>query len=277
MKQAEGKDYIPIDAAIVPIGTIRGSFFQGDITTADAFSVSSLGIGADKMPGYPLISLYLTGKELKTVCEVDASVAPIMSDAQLFMSGIKYTFHPRRLIFNKVTECSLVRTDNLTAPIEEDMLEEIEEDRLYRVVVGLYSAQMLSVVGEKSFGLLKLEPKTKDGTPIKEFEAQIIYQTDGNVKTEVKEWSAVVSYLKSFDKVEGIPTIPQYYSVAQGRKVVDDSRNILVLISGPNRIALAIYAIVLVLLTVILLVIRLVYKKIRRYRRLRISNEASKH
>ena len=53
VKQAEGKDYIPVDAAIVPVGTIRGSFYKGEITAADAFNVSSLGIGADGIPGYP--------------------------------------------------------------------------------------------------------------------------------------------------------------------------------------------------------------------------------
>lgn len=267
VKQAEGENYIPVDAAIVPVGTIRGSFFRGNITAADAFSASSLGIGADKMPGYPLICVYLTGKELKTVCEVDASVAPIMSDAQLFMSGIKYTFNPHRLIFNKVTDSALVRAEKLTDPIGEGNLEEIDEDRLYRVVAGLYSAQMLSVVGEKSFGLLKLEPKTKEGTPITDFEAQIIYRNDGNNKSEVKEWSAVVTYLQSFEKVDGVPTIPQYYNSAQGRKVVDRSRNIFTLISGPNRIALTIYGLALVLIAVIIIIIRLIAKKISRRRK----------
>ncbi len=35
---------------------------------------------------------------------VDASVAPLMDDAQLYMSGMNFTFNPNRLIFNKVTE-----------------------------------------------------------------------------------------------------------------------------------------------------------------------------
>jgi hypothetical protein len=33
-------------------------------------------------------------------------------------------------------------------------------EELYHVVVGLYSAQMLSVVGDKSLGLLSIVPKT---------------------------------------------------------------------------------------------------------------------
>ncbi len=77
---------------------------------SDVFNVSSLGIGPDKVSGYPLISVYLTGKELKTAAEVDASIAPIMSVAQLYMSGVNYTFNPKRLIFNKVVDINIKKT-----------------------------------------------------------------------------------------------------------------------------------------------------------------------
>ena len=99
-----------------------------------------MGIGPDKRSGYPLLSVYLTGKELKTACEVDASVAPLMRPAQLYMSGLTYTFNPHRIIFNKVTDAALLKPDGSR--------EEIEDDKLYRVAAGLYSAQMLSIVGE---------------------------------------------------------------------------------------------------------------------------------
>jgi 2',3'-cyclic-nucleotide 2'-phosphodiesterase (5'-nucleotidase family) len=264
VKQAEGEDYIPVDAAIVPVGTIRDSFFKGDITVADAFRVSSLGIGADMMPGYPLISVYLTGKELKAVCEVDASVTPLMNEAQLFISGMQYTFNPNRLIFNKVIDSSLVKLPNLTDEIAEDYLEQIEDDKLYRIVAGLYSAQMLSVVGEKSFGLLKIEPKTKDGYPITDYEAEIIYETNGDRKSEVKEWYALVSYLKSFDKEDGVSKIPEYYKEAQSRKNVEDKQNIIALVSNPNHIAFMVYGIVLFLIVVFTLVVLLLVRRIKK-------------
>jgi len=234
VKQAEGVGYVPVDAAIVPVGTIRNSFYKGEITAADAFSVSSLGIGADGVPGYPLISVYLTGKELKTACEVDASVTPMMKDAQLFISGINYTFNPNRLIFNKVTDAYLERPDGSR--------EEIRDEKLYRVVAGLYSAQMLSIVGDKSFGLLSIMPKTAEGVPITDFEAHIIKDTTDGEYRELKEWLAIAMYLQSFDRKNGVPRIPTYYSNTHGRKVVDDSRSIAALISSPNRIALAVYA-----------------------------------
>ena len=173
-----------------------------------------MGIGPDKISGYPLIDVYLTGKELKTAAEVDASIQPIMDVAQLYMSGLNYTFNPNRLIFDKITDAYLSNPDGTRT--------EIKDDELYRLVVGLYSAQMLSVVGDKSFGLLSIVPKTKEGIPITDYEAQIIYDGDH----ELKEWVALGEYLRSFPKVNNIPQIPEYYKDPQGRKIVDDDNNI---------------------------------------------------
>lgn len=256
VKKAEGDNYIPVTAAIVPAGTIRNTIFKGNITAADAFSISSLGIGADGLPGYPLISVYLTGKELKTACDVDASIAPIMPDAQLFISGINYTFNPHRLIFNKVEKATLLTSDNKT--------EKIEDKKLYRVVCNLYSAQMLSVVGTKSYGLMSLVPKTADGKAITDYEANIIYNTSNGTKEELKEWYAVVSYLQSFDKVDGVPQIPAFYEKAQGRKIVDNSKNILVLLRNPNMISLTVYIAVPVILILFTMLIVKIAKRVRK-------------
>lgn len=247
VKQAEGENYTPVDVAVVPNGTIRGTIFKGEITAADAFSISSLGIGKDGIPGYPLISVYLTGKELITLCEVDASITPIMGEAQLYLSGMNYTFNPNRLIFNKVTKTSLLRSDGTE--------EQIEMDKLYRVVCNLYSAQMLSIVGDKSYGIMSIVPKTKEGEAIIDFEKQIIYNEADSSKTELKEWYAVVQYLKSFDSVDGIPHIPAYYETTQGRKNIDQRKNIVVLLQNPNGFALAIYIAVSLILALICLII----------------------
>lgn len=259
VKEAEGDTYEPIDVAIVPSGTIRSSFVKGGITVADVFAVSSLGVGKDGISGYPLISAYLTGKELKTACEVDASISPIMDDAQLYMSGLNFSFNPNRLILNKVTKSFLQRPDGTS--------EEINDHKLHRVVVGLYTAQMLSVVGEKSLGILSIEPKKKDGTPITDFEAQIINDKANGRNNEIKEWLAVAGYLKSFDKINGVPHVPQNYEETQGRKIVEKNSNIIALISNPNNIALVVYAIVISSLALVVTIIRLIFRSFHRRKR----------
>lgn len=265
VKQAEGSNYEPITAAIAPSGTIRGSFVKGDITVSDVFNASSLGIGKDKMSGYPLISTYLTGKELKTVCEVDASIAPIMKPAQLYISGLKYSFNPRRLIFNRVTMVQIQKPDGT--------IEEIDDNKLYRVVVGLYSAQVLSIVGEKSFGLLSIQPKTRDGSIITDFEAQIITDTSSGRNNEIKEWLAIARYLQSFEKLNGVPMVPEYYCQTQGRKIVETESDIFSLLSNPNRIALVAYgAILLIFIIILFIIFTIIRRKKNRRRRRRYSS-----
>ncbi len=267
VKKAEGEDYTTVDAAVVPSGTIRDSIYPGEITTADAFCISSLGIGADGKPGYPLISVYLTGKELRTACEVDASITPLMADAQLYMSGVNFTFNPKRLIFNKVVKAELVK--------EDGSLTEIEDTKLYRVVCNLYSAQMLSIVGDKSYGLMSIVPKDKEGNAITDFEKHIIYETTSKGKRELKEWYAVVQYLKSFDKVDGLSQIPAYYGATHERKVIDQDKSIIAVLRNPNQIGIALYCIVGVLFLLLLLIIRRITKRKRRRRTRRRSNQGN--
>lgn len=259
VKKAEGAAYEPVDVAFVPVGTIRGSFVKGDIKASDAFTASSLGIGADNIPGYPLVSAYLTGKELKTACEVDASISPLMENAQLYMAGLNFTFNPNRLIFNKVTDAYLQKPDG--------SVEKIDDKKLYRIVAGLYSAQMLSVVGKKSYGLLSVVPKTKDGKAVTDFESLIIKDTSGGNSNEIKEWYAIAEYLKSFDKVNGVPQIPKYYSETHGRKVVDNNHSFIALISHPNGIAIGLYAIAAVVICLLIFIVVRVAKIIKHKKR----------
>ncbi len=247
VKKAEGDHYIPIDAAVVPNGTIRDTIFSGEVTTANAFSISSLGIGKDGMPGYPLISVYLSGKEMKTLCEVDASITPLMDEAQLYLSGMNFTFNPKRLIFNKVIDTELIKEDGST--------EELEDNKLYRIVCNLYSAQMLSIVGDKSFGLMSIVPKDKDGKVITDFEDFILYNKENGENLELKEWYAVVEYLQSFDQSEGVSVIPSAYEKTQGRKVIKEDNSLTAILDKPNNIGIAVDIIAAVLLTILILCI----------------------
>ena len=83
-----------VDVAVVPSGTIRDTYTKGDITVENVYNSFSLGIGKDGMAGYPLISTYLTGKELKLAAEVDASVSDFMTTARLYSSGLNFTYNP---------------------------------------------------------------------------------------------------------------------------------------------------------------------------------------
>ena len=125
VEQATGES---VDLALTASGVIRESIPQGAVTVSDVFNAASLGIGADGVPGYPLVSVYLTGADLKTVMEIDASVSDLMTAARLYSSGVEYSYNTNRMIFNKVTDSALRRADGNT--------QAIVDDQLYRVVTG---------------------------------------------------------------------------------------------------------------------------------------------
>ena len=226
VNHADIPDGAPVDVAIVPSGCVRDTFATGDITVEDVFNAYSLGIGADGIPGYPLISIYLTGAELKTGAEIDASVSDFMGAARLYLCGFHFTYNPHRILLNKVTDCYLAQ--------EAGGRTEIQDDKLYHIVCDLYSGQMLGAVTDVSYGILSVQPKFADGTPIENIEDAIITTADGK---EIKAWAAIAGYLESFQDTDGdgIPNMPQAYASPQGRKVVEDSRSLGDLLKNLNK------------------------------------------
>lgn len=246
----------PHTVSVTADGVLRANLPAGDLTAAMAFDVLSMGVGEDGTSGFPLVAVYLTGKELKAAMEVDASVTPIMPAAQLYMSGAKYAFNTKRMFFNRVYDAAL--TDVTFDESGTGNAYEIDDNALYRVVTGMYSAQMLGTVKSKSMGLLSLEPKQANGTPVTDFADCILYDANGN---ELKEWYALAAYLEQFGE-DGLPD--RYADPANGCKQVSDSFAPGQLLAGWNGITWVVLGIVLLILALILLLIRSLRRRIRR-------------
>ena len=238
----------PHTVSVTADGVLRANLPAGDLTVAMAFDVLSMGVGEDGTSGFPLVAVYLTGKELKAAMEVDASVTPIMPAAQLYMSGAKYAFNTKRMFFNRVYDAAL--TDVTFDESGTGNAYEIDDNALYRVVTGMYSAQMLGTVKSKSMGLLSLKPKQADGAPVTDFADCILYDENGN---ELKEWYALAAYLEQFGE-DGLPD--RYADPANGCKQVSDSFAPGQLLAGWNGITWVVLGIVLLILALILLLIR---------------------
>ena len=259
VENAADYDGVPVDLAVVPSGTVRDTYARGDITVEQVFNSFSLGIGADGVPGYPLIEVYLTGKELRTAAEIDASVSDFMTTARLYCSGLNFTYNPHRLLLNKVTDVYLVK---------DGQRVELQDDKLYRIVADLYSGQMLSAVTDMSYGILSIVPKYADGTPIEDFE-DVILTENGK---ELKGWDAIARYMASFEDTDGdgIGNVPDYYSTLHDRKKVEDSRSLSALLKKPNRFTFILLGIILtavVLVVCLVLLLRKLVCKLRRRRK----------
>lgn len=256
VENSDNYDGDPVDVAVVPSGTVRDTYAKGEIKVESVYNSFSLGIGKDGLAGYPLISAYLTGKELKLVAEIDASISDFMTIARLYCSGLNFTFNPHRMILNKVTDCYLTGQDGKR--------EEIQDDKLYHVVTDLYTGQMLGSVMDISYGLLSIIPKDKEGNPIEDLEEYAIMEEN----QELKAWVAIARYMQSFDDTDGdgIANVSEYYATTHGRKVVENSRNLVQLLKNPNKFFMLMIGIVTVAVLIVLLLIFFIRKVLRKRR-----------
>jgi len=259
IKKVEGKNYEYVNFALVPLGLIRDSFRKGKITVADAFQVLSMGTGMDGVAGYPLVAFYVNGKELKDILEVETSVAPLKKvDAHLQVSGVKFKFNPQRILFDRVTQ--------VFVQDKEGDYKSLDPQKLYRVCSNLYTAGMISYVSEVSHGLIDIKPKDKNGRALPDVKQAIIYTDKNSPKAaELKEWIALVQYMRSFKDTNknGIPNIPEKYQRPEGRIQAEPSMNPVKLIGGGNAITYGALLIGLALLCGFVFFVLLVVRKIR--------------
>lgn len=239
----------PVDLALTASGVIRESFAVGDVTVSDVFNAASLGIGADGVPGYPLIAVWITGADLKNAIEVDASVSQLMRAARLYYSGAAAYYNTNRMFFNKVAAASLLDADGVGTAINDN--------KLYRVVTGLYCGQMLGAAEKSSFGLLTITARDESGAPIDmdRLEDYIVHDAQGN---EVKEWNAIARYLQSM----GGQVDPRY-ARPDGRKMVEASWNPVKLLMNPNKFTITTIAVIVLLILIVALAVRAIVRRVR--------------
>jgi len=257
-----------VDFSIQSNGVIRTDILRGktDVTElADLFRVVPLGIGVDDTMGYPIVTFYLNASEIKKVMEVYTTIYPIKgSDYFLQLSGLKATYNPKRMLFDRVTEI-YIEDDN-----GDYVLLDYSEDNpeLYKVATNYYNASFIKVVKNFTSGILTMIPKDRYGNPIDDL-AEYVVDADPDTPgvQELKDWYAPIEYIMSFpdENGDGIPEIPDRYKETEGRIVQEPSTNPIRLVSGGNYLTwIAVGAVVLVLMLLavaVLIVVRLIRRK----------------
>jgi 5'-nucleotidase / UDP-sugar diphosphatase len=259
VEKAEGSRYEHIDIAMEPLGTIRDSFLKGPITVADIFRTLSLGLGTDGDPGYPLVTYYITGKELKDLLEVETTVGNMKRDAHLQFSGVNFSFNPHRISFDRVTS---IRVRNA-----KGVYEPVDQEKRYRICMNYYTAQMVNYVRNASYGLLSITPRDREGRPVADTKQGII-DADAIAPgvQEIKEWVALATYMKNFPDLDGngIPEIPARYRHPEGRFSPAPSWNPIRLVAGGNGITYGAIGIGILLHILGIVVIGFFFRLIRR-------------
>ena len=179
------------------------------------------------------------------------------------MSGIKFTYNPYRVLFDRVT--------NVWIGSEEEGYEPLDYSSsnrtLYRVAANIYDTTFLKVIGGFTYNLLNIAPKNRDGEPIDDLAADRVDadKTREGVQ-ELKEWVGVVEYIRSFEDRtgDGLPDVPEKYRKPLGRIVKEPSLNPVNLLSRGAAVTWVIFGILVLIFAGLGLVTSVVVRRIRR-------------
>jgi 5'-nucleotidase len=266
VKKIYYKKHDPVTKVVFAIesnGLIRDDLIKGKtgkVALCDLFRAIPLGIsrGDDSM-GYPIITCYVYGHEIKKALEVVTSIYPKKGNKFfLQVSGVKFKYNPNRMIFDRVTDISIGSEEGGYVPLDYSG----SNKALYRMAVNLYNATFFNFVGRFTYGTLSIVPKDRKGNPIisekpkgNPFDLLLPLRVDIDREKpgiqELKEWVVLIDYVRSFpDKDgDGIPDIPDKYRGKLGRIVKQPSWNPVRLLSRGTYVTwLALSAIVLILL-----------------------------
>ncbi|HEV8268877.1 MAG TPA: 5'-nucleotidase, partial [Thermoanaerobaculia bacterium] len=210
----------PVDFAFETTSQIRDAILPGKtgiIQFGDAFRAMPLGIGPDHIPGWPLLSFYVTAGEVKQVLEVTATLSSLIGeDFFLQVSGLRFTYDPKRAPFDRVT--SIDKGDEIHgyAPFDYSSAN----TKLYKATANLFLSSFIGQLGVLSQGALSIVPKNATGTPITSLTTALV-DRDPTTATleELKEWQALLGYIGAFPDTNGnkIPDMPVLYKTPLGR------------------------------------------------------------
>jgi 5'-nucleotidase/UDP-sugar diphosphatase len=270
---ANEKDYDPKDpqtkfvVAIESNGLIRDDLLRGKtgaLAVMDVFAAIPLGIGMDDTMGYPLISCYFYASEIKKALEVLTSVYPRKGSSYfLQVSGLKFTYNPRRMIFDRVTDIRVGNEEEGYVPLDYSE----SNKNLYRMTANIYNAAFLKIIGKYTYQILNIIPKDRNGNPIEDLSASRVDADKSQPGVqELKEWIGVMEYIRNFPDTngDGIPDVPEKYRGKLGRIVAQASYNPVSLLSRGTMVTWAAFSAVVVFILILASITVIVVKRVRR-------------
>lgn len=233
-------DASPFAAAFIENGAVRDPLVVGQtglIAAADAFKTFPLGIGPDGVPGYPMMSFYLTPREVKAILDLNVEVRNGNAPLEYYMNpaGVRYIFDNTRAQFDKVVAVFLCRDAFTTKQcyMNGTLIDvaDTTTDNMLRISVDYYVTLLLpqarTVLTE-----IVIDPKLKDGTLVDmndgaavaalAFDAQPLddtYARDPEIQ-ELKAWVSLILFIAGLhddwshiglnggEATDGIPSVP---------------------------------------------------------------------
>lgn len=155
-----------------------------------AFSAGNTA-AADAALQKPLYGIYITGRELYTLAESAVSFPSALSGTTVFLSGLSYSYHPLRLPMNRITALSFA----------DGRKVEKETDVLYRIIATEELFSLLDSIARRSLGIMKISPKSPDGTLLSDRNAALLILQKSLPEQETSAAVSVVTKLGGFNLI----------------------------------------------------------------------------
>ncbi|MBW1880436.1 MAG: metallophosphoesterase, partial [Deltaproteobacteria bacterium] len=200
----------PIDFAFEGQGVLRDSLVAGATGMqgfSDIFRAVPLGgYDGDKM-GYAIVDFYMNGREVRTACEVTASVAP-----EVGCNFVIEVSSNLRCSMNMDLLPSMRATAEYWTGSEWEQIP-LTTSPLYHVTTDAYVGELMALLSDLSGGALKIIPKDIDGNPFATVD-EMVFDADPNTAgvQAYRLWEAVIDYTATFPDADsdGIPEIEGY-------------------------------------------------------------------
>ena len=250
-----------VSAVAIPVGFVRNGLYRGELQVMDVYNALSYGISPlDGTSGAPICTFYLTGEELYNLCETSASLSGLMNTVQMLLGGLRFDYSDARLPLDRVYS---VEVRDPATGVYEPVAR--SGKRLYKVAASWTALQNLSLLGEKSYGLVTIAPKNADGTPYgtDELASTVVLRPEGY---ELKEWYALYDYIRAMPQnADGLSVVDARYGEAPAYMTAHDG-GVGLFFRNPSKAFLLLLFAALLLCGLLVLLILLLRKLVRRAR-----------
>ena len=208
------------DIAFTGNGTIRDDLFMGHTgvqNVSDLFRIAPLGIGEfDDEPGYPLIKVYFTPREIKNILEVLLLAYQLRESDSYYprVAGLKFSYNPYRVPFDRVSRIWLGSAEQGYKVLD------LASPGLLSVGATSYVGSFTWLIPELSKGLLDVVPKDADGNPLAVIrDAVFDREPQREGIQEYKEWQALLDHIARLPDRDGdgLADIPSGGTAAEQR------------------------------------------------------------
>lgn len=211
--------------SIIMENMVTGTLVAGNVYANDLFALAYKGMGSDGIPGYNLVHVYMSGEDLRNLCELDLLLNADNPGQLLHFGRMRYEYSTNRPEGNRVVDVYTEEADGYYIAATDD--------RMYPVITTAEVLQAIETMQGKTEYDLPVGAYDESGKKVADYDVMTM-RTDGGAA--VKLWSAITSYMAHFDRgSDGVDVLPSNYKSARKQRTKVSAQSIIKLFKHAGK------------------------------------------